>query len=111
MISLTVYLTLLDACNPSHDVFGSQPMKGLEGKAYEALQNFVHTAEDEARLEMMQARRRAKKSSNALSDPSFVFYKAEMERVVELDGDPTVQWVLRGQAGAWRAARQSLSGK
>lgn len=86
-------------------------MKGLEGKAYEALQTFVRTAEDEARLEMVKTRRSAKKPSSTHSDPCFVFFEEVMEKVVELDGDPTVQWVLRGQADAWRVARQSYLGK
>lgn len=86
-------------------------MKGLEGKAYEALQNFVHTAEDEARRKMIQVRRKAKKSSRTHCDPSFVFFEKEMEKVVELDDETTVQWVRQGQADAWRVARQSTSRK
>lgn len=75
-------------------------MERLEGKMYEALREFVLTAEDAARREIMRDRLRAKRSSRARRDCHFVFFEAVMKKVMGAGGDPTVQWVLRDQDDA-----------
>ena len=74
----------------------------MEGSVYASLREFVHGVEDTARLEIFKAKKKAHKERRAPpSSSEFVFFAQEMTQVQSRDGDAAVQWVLKGQEGAW----------
>lgn len=77
---------------PPPPVVSAMKIVLLEGGAYASLREFVHGAEDAARVEMAKAEkgRRAPPSSS-----NFVYF-SQMVQVQRRDGDAAVQWVLRG---------------
>lgn len=77
----------------------------LEGRAYEALRDFVHEAEDIARAECLKEFREARKRGSGVAKPSFVFFSDVME-TVQSEQDGAVHWVLKEEKSAWlRAGR------
>ncbi|CAM9664047.1 unnamed protein product [Ectocarpus sp. 4 AP-2014] len=78
----------------------------LEGSAYASLREFIHGVEDDARIEISKATKKAHKKPRALpSSSEFVFFAQKMAQVQRHDGDAAVQWVLKGQEDAWRRRR------
>lgn len=87
-----------------------RPVKtaNLEGNAYASLREFIHGVEDDARVEIFKATKKAHKERRAPpSSSEFVFFAQRMTQVHRHDGDATMQWVLKGQEDAWRDAKMS----
>lgn len=87
-----------------------RPVKtaNLEGNAYASLREFIHGVEDDARVEIFKATKKAHKELRAPpSSSEFVFFAQKMTQVHRRDGDATVQWVLKEQEDAWPDAKMS----
>lgn len=80
----------------------------LERSAYASLREFIHGAEDNARLDIAKARKNAHREGRAgPSSSEFVFFAQKVTQVQSPAGDADVQWVLKGEEYAWLDAMKS----
>eukprot|EP00903_Cladosiphon_okamuranus_P015564 g14369.t1 len=80
----------------------------LEGNAYASLREFIDGVEDDARVDIIKATKKAhKERRDPPSSSAFVFFAQKMTQVQRREDDATVQWVLKGQEDAWRKEKMS----
>lgn len=87
-------------------------VRELEGNGYQSLRILVNEIEEKSRLKTTVARRMALRNERpSFNSSDFIFFKEVMSRVQLMEGEFSVQWVLKGQENTWvlEASNSSLA--